>query len=85
MNQRILPPTWLLLAMLLIVLLHFLAPLAHILRLPWILLRPLSPFAIVGGSAILMDILFMRLEERNLQETFGDEWVRHKQRVRKWF
>lgn len=65
MNQRILPPTWLLLAMLLIV------------------LRSLSPFAVVAGFAILLDLLFIRVEERNLQESFGDEWVRYKQRVRK--
>ena len=147
MNHRILPPTWLLLAMLLIVLLHFLAPIAHIVRMPWnllgllplgfglavtsvadrafkqggtsvhlfkktsqlvtagafrfsrnpmylgfvsillgmaILLPSLSPFAVVGGFAILMDVTFIRVEERNLQETLGDDWVRYKQRVRKW-
>jgi hypothetical protein len=90
MNRRIIPPTYLLLSMILIVLLHFLAPLAHLLRMPWnllgmaILLRSLSPFAVVAGFAILMDLLFIRVEESNLQETFGDDWVRYKQRVRKW-
>jgi protein-S-isoprenylcysteine O-methyltransferase Ste14 len=133
--------------MLLIVLLHFLAPIAHVLRVPWnllgllplglglvvtavadrafkqqgttvhpfkeptqlvtngafrfsrnpmylgfvlvllgmaILLRSLSPFAVVAGFAIWMDTGFIRVEERILAATFGDEWVRYKQRVRKW-
>jgi protein-S-isoprenylcysteine O-methyltransferase Ste14 len=148
MNHRILPPTWLLLAMLLIVLLHFLAPIAHIVRMPWnllgllplgfglavtlaadrafkqrgttmhpfkeptqlvtngafrfsrnpmylgfvsillgmaILLQSLAPFAVAASFAILMGLLFIRVEERNLQESFGEDWVRYKQRVRKWF
>ena len=147
MNHRILPPTYLLMAMLVIVLLHILAPLAYIVRMPWnllgllplglglivtavadrafkqrgttvhpfkeptqvvtngvfrfsrnpmylgfvlvllgmaILLRSLSPFAIVGGFAIWMDIGFIRVEERILATTFGDEWVRYKRRIRKW-
>lgn len=32
----------------------------------------------------LMD-LFIRREERQLERAFGEEWVRYKKRVRRWF
>jgi len=147
MNSRILPPTWLLLAMLLIALLRLLAPLAYIVSMPWnllgllplglglavtavadrafkqrrttvhpfreptrlvtngafgfsrnpmylgfvlvllgmaILLRSLSSFAVVAGFALWMDVGFIRVEERILAATFGDDWIQYRQRVRKW-
>jgi protein-S-isoprenylcysteine O-methyltransferase Ste14 len=147
MNKPILPPTYMFLAMLLIVLLHFIVPLADIVKMPWnllgllplglglavtavadrafkqrgmtvhpfkeptqlvtngafrfsrnpmylgfvlvllgmtILRRSLSPLAIVAGFATWMDIGFIRVEEKILAATFGDDWVRYKQRVRKW-
>lgn len=147
MKRRVLPPTYLLLAMLLIVLLHFLAPVAIVFAEPWnllgmlplgcglavtlasdrafkrmgttvnpykeptrlitegafrisrnpmylgfvlvllgmaILLRSVSSLPVVVAFAIVMDLTFIRVEERILEQTFADAWARYKQRVRKW-
>jgi protein-S-isoprenylcysteine O-methyltransferase Ste14 len=49
-----------------------------------ILLRSLSPFFMLVLFAILMEFIFIRSEERMLQEEFGDVWEQYRLRVRKW-
>ena len=34
--------------------------------------------------AILMDVAFIRVEERMLEETFGETWLEYKKKVRRW-
>jgi protein-S-isoprenylcysteine O-methyltransferase Ste14 len=34
--------------------------------------------------AILMEVMFIRPEEKMLLETFGDQWERYQSQVRKW-
>jgi protein-S-isoprenylcysteine O-methyltransferase Ste14 len=146
-ERKVLPPTYLFVAIVIMVVLHFLFPGAKLITLPWNLLgiiplvlgiamnliadrafkkigTTVKPYeesttlitegvfrgsrhpmyvgfvlillgiAILGGSltpyivivifAILMDIVFIRDEERMLEETFGEVWLEYKKKVRRW-
>jgi protein-S-isoprenylcysteine O-methyltransferase Ste14 len=48
------------------------------------LLKSLSPYIVVLAFAILMDVMFIRVEERMLAEKFGDRWEKYRSSVRKW-
>lgn len=43
-----------------------------------------TPYAVVAVFPILMEILFIGVEERMLEERFGVVWLEYKGRVRKW-
>jgi protein-S-isoprenylcysteine O-methyltransferase Ste14 len=43
-----------------------------------------APFVVVLVISALLDILFIRHEERMLEETFGEEWRRYRSRVGRW-
>lgn len=47
-------------------------------------LGSLTPFLITGVFVVLMEIIFIRVEEDMLEEQFGTEYLEYKQRVRKW-
>jgi protein-S-isoprenylcysteine O-methyltransferase Ste14 len=49
-----------------------------------LLLGTLTPFVIVLAFAVLLDLRFIRAEERMLAETFGDDWQAYRRRVRRW-
>lgn len=49
-----------------------------------LLLGSISPYVVVLIFAILMEIVFIRVEETMLSETFPEEWRQYKSRVRKW-
>ncbi len=49
-----------------------------------LLLGSISPYVVVLMFAILMDIIFIRVEEEMLSETFQEEWRQYKSKVRKW-
>lgn len=49
-----------------------------------ILLGSLTPFVVVIVFAILMDRVFITVEERMMEEAFGEEWLEYKKRVRRW-
>ena len=49
-----------------------------------VLLRSLSPYLAVVVFVVLIDLMFIRVEEQMLEEQFGDEWKRYRSRVRKW-
>jgi protein-S-isoprenylcysteine O-methyltransferase Ste14 len=147
MIKKILPPTYVLLSILLMVALHFLYPGAAIIPPPWnllgvipigfgiwinlsadrafhraqttvkpfeepaalivdgtygisrhpmylgfvailvgiaFLLGSLTPYLIVIVFAVLMDALFIRIEEQNLAQKFGTDWMVYKSKVRRW-
>jgi protein-S-isoprenylcysteine O-methyltransferase Ste14 len=44
----------------------------------------LTPYVIVIGFAVFMQIVFIRFEEKKLEETFGEAWLRYKRNVRLW-
>jgi protein-S-isoprenylcysteine O-methyltransferase Ste14 len=146
-NRKWLPPTYLYLSIAVMVILHFLLPLAKVIPAPWsylgvipfalgaamniiadsafkkrgttvkpfepstalitdgvfrisrnpmylgfvlilaglaIFMGSLTPFGAVVAFAILMDILFIRGEERMLEEQFAESWSEYKLKTRRW-
>jgi protein-S-isoprenylcysteine O-methyltransferase Ste14 len=49
-----------------------------------VLLGSLTPFIIIPIFAIVMDRVFIVVEERMLAEKFGQAWLDYKARVRRW-
>ena len=49
-----------------------------------LLLGTLSPYIIVAGFALLLEVKFIRMEEMKLAATFGIKWEMYKQRTRRW-
>jgi protein-S-isoprenylcysteine O-methyltransferase Ste14 len=49
-----------------------------------LLLGTVSPLLPTAAFAVLMDLRFVRVEERMLAERFGDEWEQYCARVRRW-
>ena len=146
-STKIMPPTWMLIATIAMLVLHFLLPLARIVPTLWnltgiiflvsgitlnliadrafqqvgttvkpyqessnlvtsgvfqisrnpmylgmvltligiaVLLRTLSPLLVVIPFAILIDQIYIRVEERMLAEKFGAKWQTYKTKTRRW-
>jgi protein-S-isoprenylcysteine O-methyltransferase Ste14 len=146
-NKKILPPTYLLIAILVMIVLHFAVALRQIVPLPWdlvgliplllgivinlladkalhiadttvkpfqesttlvvngvydvsrhpmylgfvlvlvgvaILLGSLSPWLVVPIFVVLMEVVFIQIEERMLANKFGPAWEDYKRKVRRW-
>jgi protein-S-isoprenylcysteine O-methyltransferase Ste14 len=49
-----------------------------------LLFGTVSPLLPVAAFAILMDVYFIRVEERMLVDSFSDEWTRYSAQVRRW-
>ncbi|MFC2135528.1 methyltransferase family protein [Bacteroidota bacterium] len=49
-----------------------------------ILLGSLIPFIVSIVYAVLMDKIFIGAEESMLEDTFADEWIEYKKKVRRW-
>jgi protein-S-isoprenylcysteine O-methyltransferase Ste14 len=49
-----------------------------------LLLGSLSPWAVVAAFAVAMDRLFIRDEERALEQRFGAAWLDYRMGVRRW-
>ena len=49
-----------------------------------ILMGSLSPLIVIVFFAALMEMIFMRVEEKMLQQQFGSTWKDYKNEVRKW-
>ncbi len=49
-----------------------------------LLLGSISPYVVVLIFSILMELVFIRVEEDMLNETFQEEWRQYKSKVRKW-
>jgi protein-S-isoprenylcysteine O-methyltransferase Ste14 len=148
MKQKgILPPTYLLAAMIAMIALHFVLPLTTIVPMPWnlfglipvalggalnlvadrafkvvkttvkpfeessvlvtdgafrisrnpmylgyvlillglgVMMRSLGPLLVIPVFAVLMDRIFIEVEEQMLQDGFGEAWEAYKGRVRRW-
>ena len=49
-----------------------------------VLLKSLSPFLVITLFAILIDRIYIRVEEQMLAETFGAKWQAYKAKTRRW-
>ena len=146
-EKKVLPPTYLLIAIVLMLALHFLLPVYKIVPIPWnilgviplacgialnlvadrafhqaqttvkpfeestalittgvfritrnpmylgyvlilvgvaLLVRSLTPYAVIPIFAILMDRVFIGVEEQMLEKQFGQAWLEYAQKVRRW-
>ena len=43
-----------------------------------------TPFGVALVFAVLMDVKFIRIEERMLEEKFGELWLKYRREVRRW-
>jgi len=147
MIKKIMPPTYMWIAICIMVILHFALPLARLINMPWklaglipvilgivlnlmadsafrragttvkpfqesaalntdgdfhisrhpmylgfvlilagvaILLGTLSPWVIILILIVLLEISFISVEERMLEEKFGPAWLDYKKKVRRW-
>jgi protein-S-isoprenylcysteine O-methyltransferase Ste14 len=48
------------------------------------LLGSLTPFLVAIAFAVLMEVVFVRFEERKMEKQFGEAWLDYKRRVRRW-
>jgi protein-S-isoprenylcysteine O-methyltransferase Ste14 len=146
-GKKILPPTYVLIAIVIMVVLHLLFPVMVIIALPWnvigllplllgiginlmadnalrkagttvkpfeessalvtsgvyrisrhpmyfgfvlilvgvaVMLGSLMPFLVISIFAVLIDTVFIRVEERMLEDKFGRAWLDYKRQVRRW-
>jgi protein-S-isoprenylcysteine O-methyltransferase Ste14 len=146
-EKRVLPPTYLLVAIVAAIALHFLLPMAKVIPTPWnlvgliplgcgialnliadrafnqaqttvkpfeestvlvtdgafgisrnpmylgyvlillglaVMLRSVGPYIVIPVFAVLMDRVFIRVEEHMLEERFGETWSEYRRRVRRW-
>lgn len=49
-----------------------------------VIMGSLAPFLIVFVFGLVMDRVFIRMEERNLAVAFGSAWADYKSRTRRW-
>jgi protein-S-isoprenylcysteine O-methyltransferase Ste14 len=49
-----------------------------------ILLGSLTPWVIIPIFAVLIEVVFIQIEERMLGEKFGPAWLAYKKKVRRW-
>jgi len=145
--RNVLPPTYLAIAIVVILIIHFILPLSHIAGMPWrlfglvplvlggilnlaadssfkrnnttvkpfrkssvlvtggvfrisrhpmylgfvlilwgiaLLLGSLSPYLIVIAFSVFLELMYIREEERMLEQQFQDEWRQYRRKVRRW-
>jgi protein-S-isoprenylcysteine O-methyltransferase Ste14 len=49
-----------------------------------LIVRSVTPYAVILVFAILMHGVFIRVEEQMLEKQFGQAWVEYTQKVRRW-
>ena len=49
-----------------------------------ILMGTLMPFLVIPVFALLMEVMFVRTEERMLADKFGETWQKYQANVRRW-
>jgi protein-S-isoprenylcysteine O-methyltransferase Ste14 len=48
------------------------------------LLGSLTPFIVASAFAVFIDAVFVRFEERKMEDQFGEAWLEYKGKVRRW-
>ena len=49
-----------------------------------LLLGSIAPWGIIPAFTVLMEVIFIRVEERMLEKKFGTTWAEYKKKVRRW-
>ena len=49
-----------------------------------LIVRSVTPYAVILVFAVLMDRVFIRVEEQMLEKQFGQDWLEYAQEVRRW-
>jgi protein-S-isoprenylcysteine O-methyltransferase Ste14 len=49
-----------------------------------VMLASLTPLLVIPVFAVLMDRVFVSVEEQMLQDRFGPVWTEYRARVRRW-
>lgn len=49
-----------------------------------VLMRSLTPYLVIIAFAILIDRMYITVEERMLAEKFGPDWIAYKEKTRRW-
>jgi protein-S-isoprenylcysteine O-methyltransferase Ste14 len=49
-----------------------------------VLMRSLTPYFVIIAFAILIDRIYITVEERMLAEKFGSDWIAYKEKTRRW-
>jgi protein-S-isoprenylcysteine O-methyltransferase Ste14 len=49
-----------------------------------ILLGSVTPFLVTATFTVMMETVFIKVEERMMREVFGDAYLEYKKKVRKW-
>ena len=49
-----------------------------------LIVRSVIPYAVILVFAVLMDRVFIRVEEQMLEKQFGQDWLEYAQEVRRW-
>ena len=49
-----------------------------------VLLGALTPWLIIVCFVVLVELVFIRIEERMLSEKFGPSWIEYKKKVHRW-
>ena len=49
-----------------------------------VLLGSITPFLVPAGFFITMNVVFIPDEERAMEETFGEQFLDYKKRIRRW-
>jgi protein-S-isoprenylcysteine O-methyltransferase Ste14 len=49
-----------------------------------ILLGSLTPWVVIPIFVVLMEVVFIQVEERMLEKKFGSAWLTYKKKVRRW-
>ena len=49
-----------------------------------LIVRSVTPYAVILVFAVLMGRVFIRVEEQMLEKQFGQDWVEYAQEVRRW-
>ena len=44
----------------------------------------ITPSIIIVVFVLLMEVVFVRVEEKMLEQQFGSVWITYKKKVRKW-
>jgi len=48
------------------------------------LMGSFTPYIFVMVFAVFMDIVFIKYEEKKLDETFGEAWLQYRRKIRRW-